>query len=474
MKQKKYYLFVYCFVFSGIISLFAQTHPALTNFIQKENLRHAGIGFKAIDLTTGKTVAACNENMALIPASNIKIITTATALELLGEDFHFETPVFYDGAIRDSVLEGNLYIQGSGDPTLGSEFTDENKEFFLQKWCNDIWKAGIRNILGNVIVLDQLFGYEGISRKWLWEDLGSYYAPGIYGISIFDNYYKVYLRSYSPGEATSVLNTKPKMENITFINNITANAENMDKSLVSGIPFSGERYLHGTIPANMSSFAVKGDIPDPGLYLANSFAAHLQKKGIRIKGKATTFRLNPQMPETYSNILTSVQSPSLSKIIQVVNVKSNNHYAEHLFKLLTVAKEINISAYWHGKGLDTLALFMHDGSGTSPLNAVSAGFLTDILVYMDKKKGVNGAFFKSLAIAGKEGTVASFLKTTPLAGMAHIKSGSITGVQAYSGYIENGNKRYAFSLIVNHFSGKRAALRKDMEQLLVEIFSKMD
>jgi D-alanyl-D-alanine carboxypeptidase/D-alanyl-D-alanine-endopeptidase (penicillin-binding protein 4) len=113
---------------------------------------------------------------------------------------------------------------------------------------------------------------------------------------------------------------------------------------------------------------------------------------------------------------------------------------------------------------------MYDGSGISPANAVSACFLTDVLVYMYKKGGIKGAFYKSFPLAGKEGTVTSFLKNTPLAGKAHIKSGSITGVQSYSGYIEKDDKIYAFALIINHFSGERSNLRKEIEQLLINLF----
>jgi D-alanyl-D-alanine carboxypeptidase/D-alanyl-D-alanine-endopeptidase (penicillin-binding protein 4) len=228
--------------------------------------------------------------------------------------------------------------------------------------------------------------------------------------------------------------------------------------------------LYGTIPANKASFPVRGDIPDPGLFLAKYFRTHLQKNGIPVKGEGTTYRLSPQLPEN-QNILTITQSQPLAAIIQVINVKSNNHYAEHLFQTLKVTKELDISSYWEEKKLDSSALFMYDGSGISPVNAVSAGFLADLLVYMDKKEGQEGAFYKSLPIAGKDGTVSSFLKNTALEGKVHLKSGSITGVQSYSGYVEKGEKRYAFSLIINNFKGKRAELRKEIEQLLVKLFS---
>ncbi|GHT89208.1 peptidase M15 [Bacteroidia bacterium] len=428
-------------------------------------MKHAGISLKAIDLSTGKMLVSYNENMALIPASNMKLVTTATALEVLGGGFCFETPLFYDGVIQNNTLEGNLYVKGSGDPTLGSEFFGNDKESFLSQWLSAVTTAGIQGISGDLIVLDQLYGYEGISPKWLVEDLGNYYAPGIYGISVFDNMYRVYLQSFKSGSTTSVLYTEPAMADLQFTNEITAFQSASDESYIFGTPFSNQRRLYGSIPANKSSFAAKGDIPDPGLFLANYFYAYLQNQGIQVSGKATTFRLDPKIPETEVKI-GAVRSPDLASMVRIVNVKSNNHYAEHLYKLLTVKDSVDIPAYWASKGLDSSALFLFDGSGVSPANALSAGFLVQLLEYMD---GKGKDFYYSLPLAGKEGTVASFLKGTSLEGKARIKSGSMTNVQSYSGYIEKGNKRYAVSIIVNNFTGKRADLRHEMEKLLIGI-----
>jgi D-alanyl-D-alanine carboxypeptidase/D-alanyl-D-alanine-endopeptidase (penicillin-binding protein 4) len=463
MKIKVYCLLFFCLL-AGEIQLAGQTQPAALNiFLRSKSVKHAAVSFEMVDLSTGKKIAAHNANMALTPASNMKMVTTATALELLGKNFYFETPLSYDGVIQNNILEGNLYIKGSGDPTLGSEFLEDDKEWFLRAWLAGIRRAGIKHISGNVIVLDQLYGYEGISPKWLVEDLGNYYAPGIYGISVFDNMYRVYLQSFNSGSVTSVLYTEPAMEDLQFTNTVTASLSNSDDAYISGTPFSNQRRLYGSIPVNRSSFAVKGDIPDPGLFLANYFRAYLQKNDIDVSGEATTYRLVPEEPKAQQE-LAVVRSPDLASIIRVVNVRSNNHYAEHLYKLLTIKDSIDIPAYWKAKGLDTPALFMYDGSGTSPANALSAGFLVQLLKYMD---GKGKDFYYSLPLAGKEGTVASFLKGTSLEGKARIKSGSITNVQSYSGYIEKGNKRYAFSIIVNNFTGKRRDLKHEMEKLLV-------
>jgi D-alanyl-D-alanine carboxypeptidase/D-alanyl-D-alanine-endopeptidase (penicillin-binding protein 4) len=466
--QKKILLLNVMFIVCSAI-IYAQNPVALEEFLNKKNLTHAAVSFKAVELSSGKTIASFNEKMALIPASNMKIVTTATALDTLGQGFRFQTALTYDGEIKDAVLQGNLYLKGSGDPTLGSEFVNGDKEGFLRDCLIALRKAGIKSIEGDVIVLDQLFGYEGVYPTWLLEDIGSYYAPGIYGVSVFDNTYRIYLQSYKPGTRVEIRSVSPAIPGLQFTNELRASKINSDKSRISGLFSSFEKRLCGTIPANHSNFVIKGSIPDPGLFLANYLYKFLGNNNITIKGKATTFRFTQKLPENDQTIAI-IQSPRLAAIIRETNVKSNNHYAEHLYKKLLTLDNFNFSDYWERRGLDGSSLLMADGSGLSPTNAVSADFLTAILIYMYERDGMKGDFYQSLPVSGKEGTVMTFLKKTPLEGKVHLKSGSITHVQSYSGYVEKGDSRYVFSLIINNFSGKRTDLRKAMEELLVGLF----
>jgi len=466
--KRKILLLNVMFVVS-IVIVSAQNPAVLDKFIQNKGLSHAAISFKAVDLSDGKTIASFNEKMAVTPASNLKIVTTATALDTLGDDFRFQTPLTYDGTIKDSVLEGNLYFKGSGDPTLGSEFMIGDKEGFLRDCLTALRKIGIKSINGDIIVLDQLFGYEGVSPTWLLEDLNSYYAPGIYGISIFDNTYRIYLQSFKPGTRVKIRSISPEIPGLKLTNELKASKSYGDGSRIDGLFSSLDKRLYGTIPANRSNYIIKGAIPDPGLFLANYLYKFLEKNDITIKGNATTFQQVQKLPQD-DHVITVIQSPRLPAIVRETNVESNNHYAEHLYHKLLTLDSLNISDYWKRRGLDGSSLFMVDGSGLSPTDAVTTDFLIGILTYMYNKTGTMGSFYQSLPIAGKEGTVASFLRKTPLVGKVHAKSGSISHVQSYSGYVEDGNKRYVFSLIVNNFSGKRADLRKAIEDLFVGLF----
>ena len=471
MKSSLLFLFVFsCFCLNGEF-LCAQKNRVtpLENFLQISDLKHAAISFEVKDISNGQIISFHNKDMALTPASVNKIVTTATALEILGANYKFQTPIYYDGYIKNSILEGNLFIEGAGDPTLGSEFINQDKELFLNQCLKIINDAGIKQITGNLIIMDQLFGYEGVSSKWLWEDMGSYYAPGIYGISVFDNMYRVYIQSFNPGNLVKISHIDPPMHMMNFKNDLLSGTTNADNSFISGIPFSNERTIYGSVPPNQSVFSVKGDIPDPGLYLATYVKSYLEKNNVTIQGKASTYRLDPVDPKQRKNI-GYIISPELSSIVRVINVRSNNHYAEHLYKLLTIRDSLDISEVLGKKGLDSSALFLFDGSGVSPQNAVSAGFINAILEYMYKKEGTEGAFYQSLPIAGKEGTVVSFLKTSVLEGKARVKSGSMTNVCSYAGYIDFKGKKYVFTIIINNFKGNRSQLRKEIGKLLVGYF----
>lgn len=447
------------------LSLNAQPGDALRKFLSQDHLKHAAIGLKIIDLSSGNIVMEHNGNTSFTPGSTMKIVTSATALDVLGSNFKFETQLFYEGTISQGILNGNLIIQGAGDPTLGSDFLSQDITTVYNQFYQAIAAAGIKEINGQVIAMDQLFAYDGIPGKWMWEDMGNAYAPAVYGISIYDNTCKIELQSFQTGQDTKILSVRPEIPELRLTNEIKGDVSNADNSYVSGAPFSYERRLYGTIPQNRKSFIAKSDIPDPGLLLARELENYLSAQGIPVKKGATTYRLHP-VSVLQPVFLTKHVSPSLNAIARVINERSNNHYAEHLYQLLIKEKEIDIPAFWKKRGIDSSALFMFDGSGISAANAISATFLTDILIYMDSKSSEQKPFFDSLPLAGREGTVASFLRGTSLEGQARIKSGSLTNVQSYAGYINWQGKRYAFAIIVNQYTGSRANLRKSIESLL--------
>ena len=247
-------------------------------FVGAEIVEHGDLSFHVVDLKTGKVIADHRGKNALVPASVMKIVTSGAALEVMGRDKTLETKLIYEGKIdKNGVLKGNLYIQGGGDPTLGSDGIAVAPETFLADWIKEMKKAGINFVNGDIIVLDDLFGYEGIPGKWLWEDMGTDYAPGTYGISIFDNLYTLYLSSGVPGTTPKITGTKPQMKDLIFDNHAVVSPDGKRDIYVRGVPFENKRGFYGIVPENRAEITIKSDIPDPGFFLGQYFADYMKK-----------------------------------------------------------------------------------------------------------------------------------------------------------------------------------------------------
>jgi D-alanyl-D-alanine carboxypeptidase/D-alanyl-D-alanine-endopeptidase (penicillin-binding protein 4) len=443
------------------------------DFVDNNLLENANISLLVNDLQSCQTLYQYRSQNSITPASTMKLVTTATALELLGSDFRFETKLEIDGTVtKDGVLNGNLYIRGGGDPTLGSEKLGDTN--FLIQWVNAVKKAGINKINGQIIADASLFDDEGVNPFWTWEDIGNYYAAGVYGISYLDNTCKVYFRTGKAGTTAEILRTVPEIHGLTFDNHLLSSNITFDSCYFYGAPHANVRRIFGEIPANRSEFVVKADIPNPGLLLAQDFSKALTDHQVAVIGTATDIVTKSKN----SRLIYSHFSPPLSDIITETNVKSNNIYAEHIFRYLalksyplggTVGAIQVIKSFWKSKGLPVDQLFQYDGCGLSPMDAVSARFFVELLTYMKTKSANQQAFFNSLPVSGEGGTLASFLRNTALQGKVHAKSGTITRVKSYAGYIELKGKTYVFALLVNNAHGTSRAVTNKMEKLLLDV-----
>ena len=163
----------------------AQVPQPIRQLLRQPYMEGASFSLMVKEVESGRTLFAYDTLRQMTPASVMKSLTTATALELLGADYRFPTTIEYDGTIEQGCLNGNLYIKGSGDPSLGSSFLEEEIDF-MGEWIAAIRNAGIQTIEGAVIADEQLFDTEGTSLKWVVEDMGTDYGAGSYGLNVFD------------------------------------------------------------------------------------------------------------------------------------------------------------------------------------------------------------------------------------------------------------------------------------------------
>ncbi|MDR2954552.1 MAG: D-alanyl-D-alanine carboxypeptidase/D-alanyl-D-alanine-endopeptidase [Prevotella sp.] len=479
IKVKIQYLFL---LFLLTLLTNAQTkQTGVQQFLASPGLKHASVGICVKDFT-GKTIVSHNADKSYTPASILKVVTTATALEVLGGEYKYKTTLS-----KDKGQSNRLLIHGYGDPTLGTEFLDNTPNAFLSQWTSAIKQNFDSAKSLDIMVIDDYFGYDGVSHRWIYQDIGNYYASGTYGISVYDNTYKLYFNTMRQDTCPVILRTEPVV-NLSFQNTLTLNTSGQDNGYIHGEPFSTTRLLTGNIPTGRSSFSIKGDIPNPGLYLGEVLANRLMDNGFSIGRAETSYDMyfNQMYVKNKKSFTGDVFYTHLSfplkDIIKDTNVRSNNHYAEHLIRTVGRTKDIDIyssaldkgieitNELWKARGLDTDALMMFDGSGLSPANAVSPAFMCDLLVYMQAKSSNAKTFFESLPEAGKNGTVSNRLKGTKLAGKISMKSGSIYGVQCFTGYYIDGEKKYTFTIMVNKFTGPRSQVVRAIDQLLLSLF----
>lgn len=455
-------------------------------FGKDPSLKTASWGVVVYDVQSGNKLLSVNPDLSLIPASTIKIVNTGCALNILGKDFKYETILQYSGNIDDNGrLNGNIYIQGSGDPTFGSAFMDGAKDIdeIYYTWVDSIKNIGINKVNGRIIIDESVFDNELVPREWTWEDIGNYYGAGSSGFTVNENRYTVY---FKPGEAVGdpvkILYTDPLLPWIDFINQLTtAKPKTGDNVYILGSPFSNTRWLTGTIPAGVEKFGVHGSMPDPAYFGAKYFHDILISEGISIKEKPTTSRIlqeNDSFEVIERYTIANHYSPELNSIIKRINTNSVNTYAENLLKTIAYNEQNNgtldagiesIKKYWSTQGIDIQGFNLYDGSGLAQKNRITPRQMAQILLAMTSSP-YGESFMESLAVAGRSGTLSHLFRGMISQDILIAKSGFLSNVIAYAGYTKtrNGNS-VAFVFIVNDYSNSTIMMRNKILSVLDKI-----
>lgn len=441
--------------------------------IQSEaNFRNASIGFCVIPLDADDPAAAAggfNPDQALVPASTMKVITTATALEILGPDYRFQTVLEHTGKVtEDGVLHGSVIIRGGGDPTLGaSQIVDT-----FTKWQAALTGAGIKKIDGQIIGDESIFGTKPIPDSWQWNDIGNYYGAGACGLTFHQNQFFCRFETGAAGDPANLLGTDPRLPGIQLINEMrTGPAGSGDQGYIYGFPFAKVFYLRGTVPAGGGTFTIKGSLPDPAFFCARAFTKHLNERDFPVSGEPTTVRLQEidggGTSGERQQLLVQDSDP-LSRIAKVTNFKSNNLMAECIHRAIgvklagegsTEAASLAITGHWAAKGIGMTGFAMDDGCGLARANTVTARQMAEIL-YRITKTETSGEFRATLPTAGRDGTLRGIGGGSPSEGRVHAKSGSLDRVKSYCGYVDGlSGKGYAFAIFINHHDAEAAAVK---------------
>ena len=452
---------------------------AKNNFAQDPWLAHASLAISVTDLTNKQKIISHNDQIALPPASTVKLFATASAFEILGSDYCPITRLYGESPInKNGVIGGNLWIRGGGDISLGSRYYNEEGELdqFLHRWVDSLYTLGLRKIEGDIIGDGSEFGYQGAPDGWNWGDMGNYYGAGPSGLPIYDNILRFYIQvAGKVGTRSTLLKVFPEIEGLRFNNYIEASSAKGDNSYVYGAPYSLDRFGTGYLPRNSSSFMVKGSLPDPELQFASELLRILKLKGIEVLGQAKPYRNMNQKPASmrykYLNLIYSNSGRTVKSLCFWTNMKSVNVYAEQLIGLIghesgftgdTKSATEFLERYW-SKRIQSDGLNLKDGSGLSRSNGITAANFCSLLEYMFSSKSA-AEFRESLPVAGESGTLSSICYGQTAHGRIWAKSGTMNKIKAYCGYVKTiTNKDLAFSIIVNNYSCSTEDIVKKIE-----------
>ena len=412
----------------------------------------------------------------MTPASVTKLFSTATALIKLGPEYQYVTKVYQKGTLSGGVFKGDLVVLGSGDPSIASRKFKKDAHR-LGKLIKSVVQAyGIKKIVGNVVVDGSRFCAEGYNPTWQKGDYGKYYAAPTYGFNIFDNHVDLTLNTGAVGTTPTIASTYPADTGIEWDNQIRTTRKG-GGIRGTGNSLTNRRTLTGALAPNRKGYTMATDIPDPASVGVHYILNALADCGVDIS-QCTGQRTYEPVNLKGAVLLGEYLSHTLKQICRATNVYSINPFAEALLRSAALADSPDcvstqegieaVRAQWLKKaGIAPAQLVLYDGSGLSRSDRISAEALCRLLIYMSElPTAASAAFFESLPRVGHEGTVRNLFKGT--ARQMYFKSGSMTGIQSYAGYIYYRDKWHAFAFISNNVKNKgamKSALGKVIETL---------
>ncbi len=435
---------------------------------------HALWGVEVKSLDTGRIWYARNARTLMMPASNMKIVTLAAAIQTLGWDYRFKTTLETTGTIDAGVLNGDLIVRGTGDPTINTR--EKRATAIFDEWAAALKTAGITRIDGKVIGDASAFDSRGLGQGWAWDYLQDSYAAPVSALELNENTATLTVRpGPNPGDAAR-LELSPGT-GLGLVHHVTTGAPGSRTSIDVDRPPAGAWLdITGTIAVDATPFSDEVAVASPSLYFAHSLLNALVARGIDVRGLPADVEdrrgVTPIITAAPRRVLVETQSPPLREIATVMMKVSQNLYAETLLKAIGVAKTgTGTTAAGRDAAREIFTAWnvpttyvQADGSGLSRYDYVTA----EMLVALLERLHSDAAFIATLPVAGKDGTISTRMRATRAEANAVAKTGSISNVRALSGYVKTRDgETLAFSVLANNFTVPAATINW-MADLAVE------
>ncbi|HEY0322259.1 MAG TPA: D-alanyl-D-alanine carboxypeptidase/D-alanyl-D-alanine-endopeptidase [Pyrinomonadaceae bacterium] len=438
-------------------------------------------GVYVMSLRDGRIIYARDAQRPFTPASNMKVYTTAVALDTLGADYRWRTSVYADKEMdARGTINGDLVLYGRGAPDLSSEAKKDTPDY-LARLADDLYKRGVRHVQGNVIGDESYFRGEALGDGWLWNDIQWYFGAEVSALTINGNETTVTITPGKPDEAAAV-----KVENddsyfkLTNDANTSARGSSLTIGVTRGLSDNNLR-VWGDFPATGHSYSVRISVHNPALWAAKLFREELRARGIAVDGETKTIddrvapdqRFDPQRAVE----LAFVNSKSLGEIARATNKFSINLNAELILRTLgrerrdaapdpdPVRMRIRgddeagtsfIRLWLERNGIQTAGLSLHDGSGLSRLDIVTPEATAQLHAAIAQTRSAT-VFRDSLPVAGRDGTLAGRLAVT--GGRVQAKTGTLSYNNSLSGYVlAADDEPFAFAIICNDETAKGSSI----------------
>lgn len=461
------------FLFCVLVQINSNLQSFVLQFQQEQGIKHGIVAAKVVDLSSGEAVVSVSSDKSVNSASTLKLISTGTALLELGPDFTFSTKVGYTGVIRNGVLEGDLILIPSGDPSFGSTRFLENEP--ISQIINTLKATGIHRITGSVSLLDLEKDDFSVPNGWPWIDIGNYYGALPMLFNWHENYYSVYFDAPSKeGGQASIYELKPADTSWKIQNEVKAGPKNSgDQVYIYKAPHSSDILMKGTVPVFSKMFEVKGSMHEPAKLFITSLQDGLEKAGIEVS------RSYDGKKENAFYQLLEITSPPLSKLATECNFRSINLYADAFVAYLAFRKQSEFSIekgaailkdFYSSAGLNMSGFYPQDGSGLSPRGLVTAASMTEILRYISQSPFFE-SFQKTIPVLGQEGTVKYLDRENKTKGRVLAKSGSISGTRAFAGYSQShSGRQFAYYISVSNYPPEASGMVRDfLEKFLIQM-----
>jgi serine-type D-Ala-D-Ala carboxypeptidase/endopeptidase (penicillin-binding protein 4) len=460
-----------------VVSSFAETQEKgislfqkkVKNILSSSCLRKNNFGIKIYSLDRGESLFELRADKLFVPASNLKVLTTAVALQTLGPNYRFPTQLYTDGTLKDGVLNGNLYIKGNGDPKFVTE----------QMWLlvNELKNIPVREITGNIIGDDSFFDNRKRVRTWIKNPGAQAYEAPLGALSFNFNTVQAYVTPGAKAGSKPMIIIEPDTDYITLDNQAkTLKPGKRSRLIVNRLDRSGfdEITVSGGIRLNQPRAQYFLNITDPTQYTLSTLKKYLGHAGIHFNGKTEPGRV----PETAMELLTHESEP-LTLALQGLNKFSNNFVAEQILK--TIGAEKYGPPGTTLKGLKAFEEYLTmlgyrqdqykvlDGSGLSRQNRLSPQLIIDVLRYVKNDLGVYPEFVSALGVMGVDGNVKNRMRGVKSSERARVKTGTLNFVSSLSGYFQSRDgETFAFSILMNSLKCSNGRVKKIQDQIIRE------